>query len=137
MKRLYFIFASLLCISVFQSCSKESANALITIPPANAINVTIAPNQSYELNLNSLGIVSISKQASHSQVSETVLDTKSGFIVYKYVPVADYTGVDEVILSSTKTIINSNSEGCHSNHNNNDNTSYNTSYTTIKINISN
>ena len=137
MKRLYFVFASLLCISIFQSCSKESPNTLIAIPASNAMNVTIAPNQPYELNLNSSGIVSVSRQASHFKISETSFDSKTGFVVYKYIPATDYIGEDEVILSNTKAADASNS-GCPGNHsNNNDNTTYNTSYTIIKLNISN
>ena len=137
MKRLYFVFACLLCISVFQSCSKQSPNAFVAIPPSNSMNVNIAPNQSYELNLNSSGIVNVSKQASHFKISETSFDSKTGSIVYKYIPAVDYTGNDEVILSNTTAVANSNS-GCSSNHNTtDDNTSYSTSYTIIKLNISN
>ncbi len=136
MKRLYFVFAC--CLFIFsESCSKESTNSTVEIPPSNSMNVTIAPNQSYELNLNSSGVVSVSKQASHYQISETSFDSKTGSIIYKYVPAVDYIGSDEVILSNTKAATNSGS-ACHGSHgSNNDNTTYSTSYTIIKLNISN
>ena len=137
MKRLYFIFACCLFIFFSESCSKESTNTTVAIPPSNSMNITIAPNQPYELNLNSSGIVSVSKQASHYQISETSFDSKTGSIIYKYIPALNYTGSDEVILSNTKAATNSGS-GCQGGHSSNsDNTSYSTSYTIIKLNISN
>jgi hypothetical protein len=118
-----------------QSCSKQSSDNTVAPMRTNVVNATIAPNGSYQLNLNSAN-VSISRQASHFKVSQTEPDSKSGSIVYKYIPAADYRGTDEVVLSNTKTIITTGSSGCPGNHtNNSDNTTSSTSYTTVKINI--
>ncbi len=140
MKKLYFITIVLLCMMiVFQSCSKQSTNQMIAPASPNVINAIIAPNQSYLLNVNSTGNVSIEKQASHYQVSKAAPDTKSGKIVYEYLPAKDYTGKDEVVLSSKITIYTSEGGGgCNSSHNNNSvTTSYSTSFTTIRLTIAN
>lgn len=122
---------------VFQSCSKQSpANAVAPIN-TNVINATIAPNGSYQLPIPNSGNVSISRQASHYLVSQAGLDSKSGVMVYKYIPVADYVGADEVVLSNTKTSIITGS-GCSSNHSSNsESTATSTSFITVKINIAN
>ena len=102
----------------------------------NVINATIAPNGTYQLSMDNSVIVSISKQASHFQVSRTELDSKSGLMVYKYIPAADYRGTDEVVLSNTTTFKGTGTGSCTNNHNSNsDNTTSSTSYTTVKISI--
>ena len=140
MKKLYFITIVLACMMiVFQSCSKQSAKEMIASPSPNVINAIIAPNQTYLFNVNSSGNVSIEKQASHYKVSKTSLDAKNGQMVYEYLPAQDYTGKDEVVLSSKVTVYSSGGGGgCNSNQNNNSvTTSYSTSYTTIRLTIAN
>ena len=106
MRKLFLFPAVLLGILVvFQSCSKQSTNQIVAPMRTNIVNATIAPNGSYQLRIENSGNVSISMQASHFQVSQTEPDSKSGVIVYKYIPAADYRGTDEVVLSNTKTII--------------------------------
>jgi isochorismate synthase EntC len=137
MKKLYFFPAVLVGILIgFQSCSKQSPNDIVA-SPANLINATIAANQTYLLTLDNSASVSVSKQASHFQVSQIEMDTKNAAMIYKYVPAINYTGTDEVVLANTKAITTqSNSNGCNSNQNSNSNNiTYATSYTTVRINI--
>src|SRR5450755_3662385 len=106
MRKLFLFPAVLLGVMVvFQSCSKQSVRETVAPMTTNVIKATILPNGSYQLPIDNSGNISISMQASHFQVSQTELDSKSGFTVYKYVPAADYRGTDEVVLSNTKTII--------------------------------
>ncbi len=138
MKKLYSILVVLPCIIfVLPSCSKQSAKEMISPVSPNVINATIAPNQSYALNVSSSGNVVIEKQASHYKISKTVIDEKTGQVSYQYVPALDYTGTDEVVLSKKLNVISSgNTGGCNNNHAEvAANTSYSTSYTTIRITI--
>ena len=139
MRKLFLFPAVFLGILVvFQSCSKQSSNNIVAPIRTNVITATIAPNGTYQLPIDNSVIVSISKQASHFQVSRTELDSKSGLMVYKYIPAADYRGTDEVVLSNTTTFKATGSGSCNNNHNNNsDNTTSSTSYTTVKLNITN
>lgn len=127
---------------VFQSCSKSSPIEAIAPVNPDIVNVTVALNGSYNMPVNDLGSVSISKQASHFQVSQTEVDSKSGALVYKYIPAVDYSGTDEVILSNTKTGIVTTAaiNGCPNNPASNSagaTTSTTTSYTVVKINVTN
>jgi hypothetical protein len=137
MRKLYLFPAFLLGILVvFQSCSKRSATEAMAPVNPNIINATIALNGSYQLPVDNSGTISISKQASHFQVSQTGTDSKTGAVVYKYVPAVDYTGTDEVILSNTKTRLVTGS-GCPNNHTSNGEatTATTTTFTTIKISV--
>ena len=138
MRKLFLLPAVLLgFLVVFQSCSKQSPSNAVAPINTNVINVNIAPNGSYQLPIQNPGNVSISRQASHYQVSQADVDSKSGVMVYKYIPVADYMGTDEVVLSNTKTSIITGS-GCPNNHtSNSESTATSTSYITVKINIAN
>jgi hypothetical protein len=136
--RKLFLFSAVLLgfLIVFQSCSKQSPAIAVAPISTNVINATIAPNGSYQLPIENSGTVSISRQASHFQVSQADVD-KSGFVVYKYTPVTDYTGTDEVVLSNTRTSIVTGS-GCPGNHTSNtESTVTSTSYITVKINVAN
>jgi hypothetical protein len=137
MRKLSLFPASLIVgLVLFQSCSKQSNNQIVAPMHTNIVNATIAPNGTYQLGIENSGNVSISMQASHFKLSQTELDGKSGVMVYKYVPAADYRGTDEVVLSNTKTIVTTGSSGCSGNHtSNSNNITSSTSYTTVKINI--
>ncbi len=140
MKKLYSILIILFCLMIlFQSCSKQSSQEMIAPVSPNIINAKISPNQAYVFNVSSLGNVAIEKQASHYKLSNTTADAKTGHIVYQYLPTQDYTGTDEVVLSSKTTIISAGSSGgCSSGHSDNlVSTKYiSTSYTTIRLIIS-
>lgn len=137
MRKLSLFPASLIvALVLFQSCSKQSTNQIVAPMRTNIVNATIAPNGTYQLGIENPGNVSISMQASHFKVSQAEPGSKSGVIVYKYIPAADYRGTDEVVLSNTKTIVTTGSSGCPGNHtSNSNNTTFSTSYTTVKINI--
>ncbi len=126
---------------ILPSCSKQSTNQAIAPASPNVINAIIAPNQAYTFAVNNSGNVNIEKQASHFKISKIGPEEKSGQMIYQYSPMQDYTGKDEVVLSSKITIYSSEGGGgCNSNNNNNNNsvtTSYSTSYTTIGLTISN
>jgi hypothetical protein len=139
MRKLFLSPAVLLGILVvFQSCSKQSIRETVAPINTNTITATIAPNGSYRLpidNSGSVSSVSISMQASHFQVSQTELDSKSGFTVYKYIPAVDYRGTDAVVLSNTKISVVTGS-GCPNNHTStSETTTSTTSYITVKINV--
>lgn len=124
---------------VFQSCSKESQQEMVlTAPAPQTINATVASNSTYELPLDKYGTVKIHKQASHFLYSHTGIDSKSGLMVYKYVPASDYVGDDAVVLSSTITSTSSGG-GCNNGDRNHFESgtimSSSTSYITVKIKV--
>jgi hypothetical protein len=88
----------------YPSCKKESHDIMVISTPDETISVKIASNQPYQMDLTDAGIVSISKQAIHFLVSETMVNNETGAPVYKYVPATDFTGNDEIVLLSTKTV---------------------------------
>jgi hypothetical protein len=96
----------LMVLFVMQSCSKDSQQqeVVLNLPAIEEVNATVSGNTSYELKLDDYGTVKISKQASHFVESATGVDVKSGYLRYKYVPLADFKGQDEVELNSTKSI---------------------------------
>jgi hypothetical protein len=123
----------------FVSCKKESIQQNTAVQSADqVISIKISSNQSYQINLSDAGNVSISRQANHFLVSETNLDTESGALYYKYTPATDFTGTDEVLLSSTKTVTNyaaGISGGCPSQNTGSSSSSSSTKYITIKLAI--
>ena len=135
----FFLLAALVFLS---SCKKESVSNTAAPTPDETINVKITPNQSYQMDLTNAGTVSISRQAIHFLVSEA-RNSETGAPVYKYVPATDFTGNDEVVLVSTKTVTsysaNNSSGGCH---NANDGSAATTTSTlskniTLKITVDN
>ena len=118
-----------------QSCSKQAHNEMIKAPTTKVINAKIAANGAYQLSLDNMGTVSINNQASHFKLSQIETDGKTGALIYKYNPAADYTGTDEVMLSATSTYFSS-ASGCHNDHSS-ANASSVTSYITVKINVGN
>jgi len=114
MRKIHFLPMLLLVLMVsFLSCKKESINTLSSSPAntGETIAVKITPNQSYIFNQPDASNLSINRQASHFSVSEAVANTETGGFSYRYVPAADYTGVDEISLISSKTITNYSSSG--------------------------
>lgn len=148
MKKLYPLLVSGLCVIMLQSCSKDVAKPNPSTPSANAIDVLVAPNQVYQLNLTGSNTVSIFKQASHFQTSETIADAETGSVSYKYIPELNFSGKDQVVLSktvagtSTSSCSNSgcSQSGCQHNNNSGSENAYAssyTTYTTINITVSN
>src|SRR5947207_8832194 len=116
MRKLILLPLLLTVVIVFSfSCKKESRDMLVTSTAGETINVRIAPNQSYQMDLTNAGTVSISRQAIHFSVSEAIVNNETGVQAYKYIPAKDFTGNDEVVLLSNKTEENhsvNNSGGC-------------------------
>lgn len=101
MKRTILILTIILSIlTLTQSCKKdESINST-----TKTINVSIKSNQTYQYDLGGFGDeegASISRQASHFQVSKTerVNYVK---IIYTYTPTQNYVGTDEVELKAER-----------------------------------
>lgn len=84
-------------VLVLQSCKKDEEEV---------ISVTLEMNQLYEYDLGFFGDeegASIANQALHYKVSEIgPWDTTSytGQLKYTYIPALDYTGLDEVTITS-------------------------------------
>lgn len=147
MRKMLFPTGLLGVLVLLQSCSKESQSDMLVAPSPKIINARIAPNETYLLNLDNMYDVKVYKQATHFKTSQTETDLKSGLPVYKYIPAADFTGEDEVVLSSTKTVMTSSQGGggCNSDHmgygssssSGGSSMSYSTTYITVKLSISN
>jgi hypothetical protein len=134
------ILPSLLFISImvfFVSCKKESVKpAPAVVSSSETVNVKISPNQPYQMDLADASNLTILKQASHFSISEALAKGENGVPVYKYAPVADFAGTDEVTLLSSKTDASYFSgAACHLGHDNKAATI--TQYITLKITIAN
>jgi hypothetical protein len=105
-------------LAFFSSCKKEAVSNTPASIANEMVDVKITANQPYQMDLTSLGTVSIIKQAAHYLVSEAQVNSQTGAGVYKYVPSAGYVGNDEVQLVSFKSVTTyadgSSSGGCHS-----------------------
>lgn len=108
--RLFYIFA-ILCASAlfFTACSKNSqTDDSVAAEPRSLyeqVNVSIPANSVYEYTLNHFATATISSQAKHYTESFAGVHEATGQLRYKYVPTPDYKGVDDVVLSATRTVI--------------------------------
>lgn len=96
---LYLVILSFL-IGV-NSCNKDKS--LLT--DKQLIEVTIKSNEDYFYDLGGYGDkeqASITRQATHYQMSSIIRASNSVNITYKYKPAQDYVGTDEVELKSEK-----------------------------------
>ena len=139
MRKPYFLPVLLpVLMVVFLSCKKESVTTLAPAAPGETIAVKIAPNQSYMLSLPEANNVSISRQAAHFSVSEALVNAENGSPTYRYIPAADFTGNDEIVLISSKTMINYSASGngaCGSGSS--DSKTSSTNLITLKITVAN
>jgi hypothetical protein len=117
------------------SCTKQSADHGILIVPPETLTLKVAPNEAGAINLPDAGTLNISRQASHFLVSETFLNNENNNPAYKYTPTKDFTGTDEVVLLSTKTLYASNNGGSCQGGNNGSTTQ--NKYIIIKITVGN
>jgi hypothetical protein len=127
------VLFSILVLS--QSCTKQSEGELrITSPQTSVqtIQAKISAGQTYTLNLGASGNISITRQASHFQLSEMAIDKNDGSLNYKYLPAANYTGADEVSLTRTTSVTSGSNNGCFNGSQNNSSTS---TIITIKLNV--
>jgi|GEM_PF-2048778 len=82
-----------------QSCKKEPSPKL---PVAETHNIQLKANESYTFTLpQAREEYRITTQGSHYTISEVGKDA-SGNMIYRYTPVQDYTGTDQVVLSNAK-----------------------------------
>ena len=88
-----------LTFSLMQSCKKASTDSVTT----QTIDATVVSNQTLQLKLGSVSTtqsVSVDNQATHALVSSVKKDFSAGATVYTYIPAANYTGTDQVIIKS-------------------------------------
>jgi hypothetical protein len=123
----------------FSSCKKDLQDTMVISTSDQTINVKIAPNQLYQTELTNAGTISISRQATHFIVSEAIMNNENGIPVYKYIPATDFTGIDEVELLSSISVVNysaSSGGGCPGS-NSASTTSFNTKYIRLRITVGN
>ena len=116
MKKIFTYASVLMGFVISQSCSKQSAREMVMSPAISTqiINAEVKNNATYQLPLDKFQNVTIVQQASHFQLSSVGLDNKTGLLLYKYQPAQDYTGTDEVLLSTSKNVVSAVSgENCN------------------------
>ena len=114
-----------------QSCKKDSQDNFTAPAQANQyINASVSSGQTFTFNAGSSGILSVSQQASHYQVSKT--GTENGSAIYSYNSITGYAGLDEVTLTYTPIAKSENNSGCPANHND-----AASSIINIKLNVTN
>jgi hypothetical protein len=123
------------------SCKKESHDNMGPATTDETINVKVAQNQLFQINMVNAGSVTITRQASHSAISEVGVNNETGALVYKYIPAKDFTGSDELVLLSSKTETNyspnNGGGGCQNANNGNTGSYTKHTYTTLKITVGN
>jgi len=95
------MFATFIIASAFFKCSKDEDSESIN---TQAIATVIDTNEIYTFDLGYFGDeegATISKQAIHYAVSKLVRDSASK-IIYTYQPAKDYSGNDEVEITSSR-----------------------------------
>jgi hypothetical protein len=118
MKKTLLFTAVFFCLlQLAPSCTKQSEEHFTAPASApNYITATIASGQTYTYTAGQTGTLSISRQASHYQVSEAAIDGKNGAVIYRYIAAAGYKGPDEVTLIHTITSSGNNNNGCPGGH---------------------
>jgi hypothetical protein len=71
----------------------------------SSINATVKSNGVYQLTLDKQQNAIITRQASHFQLSQVGMDSKTGLLLYKYQPAEGYIGSDEVLLSISGKVV--------------------------------
>ena len=136
MKKIFTYTTILMSIILLQSCSKQSPNEMLSPRISSTdVNVTIKSDGTYQLALDNFQNAVISKQASHFQLSEISLDSKTALLVYKYQPSPGFVGVDEVLLSTSKNIVSESMGGGCNNSGSAYHASTVTSSLSIKLNV--
>ena len=98
MRKTFIHPAALLLLSVLiLSCKKEQLpKSVDSAPPNQYMNASVAAGATFTFIAGSNGTLSVSKQASHFQVSEAF--NEDGSVYYNYKALAGYIGADEVSL---------------------------------------
>lgn len=103
-------FLAILCTAAiwFTACTKNSQTASSASAPRQLyeqVNVSIPANSVYEYVLKDFTAATISSQAKHYIESFAGIQETTGQLRYKYVPAPGYKGVDDVVLNTTRTVI--------------------------------
>jgi len=112
--------ATLFCmIALVQSCSKKSqGNFIDSVQPDQLIETNVPSGQPYTFIAGPSGTLTVTRQASHFQVSQAGIDEK-GLVVYSYSSSAGYVGADEVSLAySPVAVATENNSSCSGTHTN-------------------
>jgi hypothetical protein len=118
MKNVAAALAALFCAALLlQSCSKKSQDNFNTQEPINQVlETSVVSGQPYTFNVGTPGSLTVSRQASHFQVSQTGTD-ENGLAIYRYSSTAGYVGADEVALAYSQSVATTgNSSGCQGSH---------------------
>ncbi len=116
------------------SCMKNYADNIFKTSSEETMNIKVAPNQPYLLNLGDAAGVTISRAPLHSVISEATINNETMSASYKYQPVSGYLGNDEVLLQTTKTVVDYSSGGS-CNYGGGSTTTISTKYITVKIQV--
>jgi hypothetical protein len=134
MRKISFLAVMILLVT---SCAKESLNNKVVSEPDEIVTLKVAPNESGTISLFDASDAKIDRQPTHSLVSEIFRNNEDGNLTYKYTPAKDYSGTDEVVLFSTRTIYSSDNTGsCRPGSNETTSTILN-QYITVKITVGN
>jgi hypothetical protein len=121
MQKTFVYPAALILLLVLTVCCKKEQLGKAATPaqPSQYIDASVASGETFTFVAGSTGTLSVSKQASHFQVSEAL--NENGSVYYNYKPKAGYIGADEVALmylSDAAAPGVSSGTGCPANHNN-------------------
>ncbi len=121
MKKTFVYPAALSLLFVFLiSCTKEQlGRAIRPEQPNQSIEASVASGETFTFVAGTTGSLSVSKQASHFEVSQAL--NENGSVYYNYQPKAGYSGADEVTLmylSGSAAPGISTSNGCPASHDN-------------------
>ncbi|MEO8088605.1 MAG: hypothetical protein ABI763_17435, partial [Bacteroidota bacterium] len=107
-------------------CKKEQDEIITKV-----IEVSLAPGETYTTTVAQVGdeddILKITSQASHAQVSEIAAISGSKDMTFTYTPESQFTGMDEVQISSTEGEHHGNGGGhgnCSGHHHHDETTVY-------------
>jgi hypothetical protein len=120
MKNIVASLATLFCLMILiQSCSKKSQDGFSNQnSPTQVLETTVVSGQSYTFNTGQPGTLTVSRQASHFQISQTGTN-EYGLPIYNYSSTAGYLGGDEVALVyNPKIVAAENNSGCQGSHSN-------------------
>ena len=120
MKKTFVYPALSLVFVLVLSCTKEQLGRSIRPEqPNRSIEANVATGETFTFVAGTTGSLSVSKQASHFQVSQAL--NENGSVYYNYQSEAGYFGTDEVTLmylSGSAAPGISTSNGCPASHDN-------------------
>jgi hypothetical protein len=137
MKKTFVYPAAFMLLVLMTACKKEQLGRAITpAQPNQSINANVATGETFTFVAGYTGSLSVSRQALHFQVSETL--NENGSVYYNYQPKEGYFGTDEVTLAYLCEVAApgvSTSSSCPARHDNSSSTTAKMTTILIKLNI--